>query len=151
MPPQSTSEKPHKHTRRLSDIRGPEEVHNSLIYRQFALQALDGGNLKFGHFEMMRLQVGCEENASEISYMCMYASLLLTSVISRSFHSTVKRRLIRCSRYQCFLLELYLLKSHVTLTLSDNWHQSSSTDYLSQRVKAGVKVTDEPGSACITI
>lgn len=51
------SQKPRKFTRRQSDIRGPEEVHSELIYRQFALQAVDGGNLKFGHFEMMRLLV----------------------------------------------------------------------------------------------
>ncbi|KAI3385379.1 hypothetical protein SNEBB_009849 [Seison nebaliae] len=36
------------------EIRGVENVHNQLIHRQYGVQALGGGKLKHGHFEMMR-------------------------------------------------------------------------------------------------
>lgn len=40
--------------KRLADIRGPELVHNKLIHKQYGIVALSGGQLKYGHFEMMR-------------------------------------------------------------------------------------------------
>ena len=40
--------------RRVLDMRGPELVHNKLIHKQYAIVALSGGQLKHGHFEMMR-------------------------------------------------------------------------------------------------
>ncbi len=41
-------------TKRLADIRGPELVHNKLIHKQYGIVALSGGNLQYGHFEMLR-------------------------------------------------------------------------------------------------
>lgn len=38
-------------------IRGPEEVHNSLLHEQYGIMALTGGRLRFGHTEMMRLKI----------------------------------------------------------------------------------------------
>lgn len=40
--------------KRLADHRGPELVHNKLIHQQYGIVALSGGELKHGHFEMMR-------------------------------------------------------------------------------------------------
>lgn len=40
--------------KRIADHRGPELVHNKLIHNQYAIVALSGGQLKHGHFEMMR-------------------------------------------------------------------------------------------------
>ncbi len=43
-----------KMTKRVADVRGPELVHNKLIHKQYGIVALSGGNLHFGHFEMIR-------------------------------------------------------------------------------------------------
>ncbi len=40
--------------KRLSDLRGPELIHNKLIHKQYGIVALSGGNLTHGHFEMLR-------------------------------------------------------------------------------------------------
>lgn len=47
--------RPPKMQKRLRYMRGPEEVHNFLLYRQFGIIATSGGRLKHGHFEMIRL------------------------------------------------------------------------------------------------
>lgn len=47
-----------KMQKKLRLMRGPEELHNFLIHKQFGIMALGGGRLKFGHFEMMRLTIG---------------------------------------------------------------------------------------------
>ncbi|CAG0915805.1 unnamed protein product [Notodromas monacha] len=47
--------RPPKWQRKLEYMRGPEEHHNRLIHGQYGVQALIGGELKFGHFEMMRM------------------------------------------------------------------------------------------------
>ncbi|XP_076307181.1 mitochondrial ribosomal protein L16 isoform X2 [Tachypleus tridentatus] len=49
--------KPPKMTKRLIDIRGPELVHNQLIYKQYGIIALSGGNLRWNHIESMRLTI----------------------------------------------------------------------------------------------
>ncbi|KAL4231096.1 mitochondrial ribosomal large subunit component [Mactra antiquata] len=41
----------------LDRMRGPEENHNRLIYGEFGVQALQGGRLRHGHFEAMRIQL----------------------------------------------------------------------------------------------
>ncbi|TNN13128.1 39S ribosomal protein L16 [Schistosoma japonicum] len=51
------STKPPKYTRRKIDCRGPETVFNKLIYSQYGIQATEGGELEFGHFEMMRVAI----------------------------------------------------------------------------------------------
>ncbi|CAL8103378.1 unnamed protein product [Calicophoron daubneyi] len=55
--------KPPKMARHLIDYRGPEEFRNKLTYEQYGIQALEGGELLFGHLEMIRLTVnrGLEE------------------------------------------------------------------------------------------
>lgn len=50
-------ERPIKMMKRLIDLRGPEPVHNKLIHKQYGLQALTPGNLRYGHFEMIRLTI----------------------------------------------------------------------------------------------
>ncbi|XP_011873521.1 PREDICTED: 39S ribosomal protein L16, mitochondrial [Vollenhovia emeryi] len=50
--------RPPKMQKRLRYMRGPEEVHNSLMYRQFGIVALKGGRLRYGHFEMIRMTIG---------------------------------------------------------------------------------------------
>lgn len=46
-----------KMPRRLSDIRGPEETNTFLHHRMYGIRALQGGHLRYGHFEMMRYGV----------------------------------------------------------------------------------------------
>jgi large subunit ribosomal protein L16 len=41
-------------TKRVADMRGPELVHNKLIHKQYAIVALSGGQMEYGHFNMIR-------------------------------------------------------------------------------------------------
>lgn len=41
--------------KRLRDMRGLEEVHNTFMYRQYGIIALSGGRLKHNHMEMIRM------------------------------------------------------------------------------------------------
>ncbi|CRK90438.1 CLUMA_CG004164, isoform B [Clunio marinus] len=50
--------KPPKMQKKLKFMRGPERVHNFLTHKQYGIQALGGGRLRFGHFEMLRLSIG---------------------------------------------------------------------------------------------
>jgi len=50
--------RPPKMQKRLRYMRGPEKVHNFLMYRQYGIIATGGGRLRHGHFEMMRLSIG---------------------------------------------------------------------------------------------
>ncbi|GAB1863684.1 Large ribosomal subunit protein uL16m [Camponotus japonicus] len=47
-----------KMQKRLRYMRGPEEVHNFLLYKQYGIIATGGGRLKHNHFEMIRLKLG---------------------------------------------------------------------------------------------
>ncbi|VDM02731.1 unnamed protein product [Schistocephalus solidus] len=51
------SERSVKYTRRHYDLRGPETVENTLIHSQYGIQALEGGELKIGHLELIRLNI----------------------------------------------------------------------------------------------
>lgn len=55
-----------KMNKNLRLMRGPEEVHNSLIHKQYGIIALGGGRLRFGHFEMMRLTIGRKMDTSRM-------------------------------------------------------------------------------------
>ncbi|KAH3890241.1 39S ribosomal protein L16, mitochondrial-like [Dreissena polymorpha] len=46
-----------KMQKKLYLMRGPEPVHNDIIYGEFAIQALEGGRLRFAHLESIRMQV----------------------------------------------------------------------------------------------
>jgi len=46
--------RPPKMMKDLSKIRGPETVHNRLVYNQYGVMALCGGWISTGHFDMMR-------------------------------------------------------------------------------------------------
>lgn len=48
---------PIKHSRADADMRGPERIHNQLIYRQFGLIALGGGALLGEHYDIIRNRV----------------------------------------------------------------------------------------------
>lgn len=48
---------PIKHPRADSDMRGPERIHNQLIYRQFGLIAIGGGALLGEHYDIIRDRV----------------------------------------------------------------------------------------------
>ncbi|KAL7033638.1 hypothetical protein ACKWTF_007655 [Chironomus riparius] len=50
--------KPPKMQKRLRYMRGPEEVHNFLLHEQYGIQAIGGGRMRWGHFEMLRLSIG---------------------------------------------------------------------------------------------
>ncbi|XP_032683258.1 39S ribosomal protein L16, mitochondrial [Odontomachus brunneus] len=43
--------------KRLRYMRGPENVHNFLMYRQYGIMATIGGRLKHNHFEMIRMKL----------------------------------------------------------------------------------------------
>ncbi|XP_066992049.1 large ribosomal subunit protein uL16m [Anabrus simplex] len=49
--------RPPKMIKNLKFMRGPEELHNFLLHKQYGIMALGGGRLKWGHFEMMRLGI----------------------------------------------------------------------------------------------
>ena len=50
--------RPPKMQKRLRLMRGPETVHDKLLHKQYAIIAMGGGRLKWGHFEMLRLGIG---------------------------------------------------------------------------------------------
>ncbi|XP_060528106.1 large ribosomal subunit protein uL16m [Cylas formicarius] len=50
--------RPPKMQKRLRYMRGPEDVHNFLMHKQFGIIALSGGRLKYNHFEVIRLAIG---------------------------------------------------------------------------------------------
>ncbi|XP_073985005.1 mitochondrial ribosomal protein L16 [Rhodnius prolixus] len=47
-----------KMIKNLRFMRGPEQIHNSFIHKQYGIIALGGGRMRHGHFEMVRLTVG---------------------------------------------------------------------------------------------
>ncbi|XP_012232735.1 large ribosomal subunit protein uL16m [Linepithema humile] len=62
VPQYPQSLRPPKMQKRIRYMRGPEEVHNSLLYRQYGIIATGGGRLKYGHFEMIRLTLNKKLN-----------------------------------------------------------------------------------------
>ncbi|GAB1602215.1 39S ribosomal protein L16, mitochondrial-like [Argonauta hians] len=57
VPQLPSNQRPPKMQRRLFEMRGPELVHNKLQYCDFGIQALTGGRLKWGHYEVLRLGI----------------------------------------------------------------------------------------------
>uniref|UniRef100_A0A0A9WHM1 Large ribosomal subunit protein uL16m n=2 Tax=Lygus hesperus TaxID=30085 RepID=A0A0A9WHM1_LYGHE len=55
-----------KMIKNLRFMRGPEEVHNELIHKQYGIIALGGGRLRHGHFEMIRLTIGRKMDISKM-------------------------------------------------------------------------------------
>ncbi|XP_077546351.1 mitochondrial ribosomal protein L16 [Haemaphysalis longicornis] len=49
--------RPPKMMKDLATIRGPELVHNTLLYNQYGIMALCGGFLRPGHLDMIRLTI----------------------------------------------------------------------------------------------
>ncbi|VEL07849.1 unnamed protein product [Protopolystoma xenopodis] len=49
-----------QYPRNMIDIRGPDLVNCDLKYGQYGIQALQGGELKFGHIEMLRNTINRE-------------------------------------------------------------------------------------------
>lgn len=45
---------PPKMMKNLKFIRGPELIHNKLIHEQYGIVAINGGRIKFNHFELLR-------------------------------------------------------------------------------------------------
>lgn len=39
-------------------MRGPEPIHTFLLHKQFGIQAMGGGRMRWGHYEMLRLSIG---------------------------------------------------------------------------------------------
>ncbi|XP_055331329.1 39S ribosomal protein L16, mitochondrial-like [Paramacrobiotus metropolitanus] len=54
VPPPPPNMKPPFMSKGFDLMRGPEEVHNTLLHKQLGIVALQGGRLKYPHFEMMR-------------------------------------------------------------------------------------------------
>ncbi|XP_058055580.1 large ribosomal subunit protein uL16m [Anopheles bellator] len=50
--------RPPKMQKKLKWMRGPEQIHNDLVHKQYGIVATGGGRLKWGHFEMLRLTIG---------------------------------------------------------------------------------------------
>lgn len=57
VPALPTNIRPPKMTKSLKYMRGPELVHNFLLHEQYGIIALNGGRMKWGHFEMVRLGI----------------------------------------------------------------------------------------------
>ncbi|VDI46496.1 large subunit ribosomal protein L16 [Mytilus galloprovincialis] len=51
------SAKPPTMSKMLDHMRGPEMVNNKLIYGQFGIQALQGGRLRFEHYNLIRFAI----------------------------------------------------------------------------------------------
>jgi len=51
-----------KMTKNIVEMRGPEEIHDKLIHKQFGLRTLNGGRLNYGHMEAMRQTVNRKLN-----------------------------------------------------------------------------------------
>ncbi|BES95866.1 ribosomal protein L16 [Nesidiocoris tenuis] len=62
VPPNPNMIKLPKMHKKLFLMRGPEEIHNDLIHKQYGVVALGGGRLRHGHFEMIRLTIGRKIN-----------------------------------------------------------------------------------------
>lgn len=48
---------PVKHPKAWKDMRGPERIHNQLVYGQYGIIALGGGSLKAGNFDVIRATI----------------------------------------------------------------------------------------------
>lgn len=57
VPQYPPNQRPPKMQRKPIEMRGPEFVHNKLQYCEFGIQALTGGRLRWGHYEMLRLGI----------------------------------------------------------------------------------------------
>nr|CAG4646565.1 EOG090X0DE4 [Macrothrix elegans] len=66
VPTYSANLRPPKMMKRLRFIRGPEDIHNELIYQQYGIVALCGGRLNSGHIEMIRMTVNKKMDASRM-------------------------------------------------------------------------------------
>lgn len=49
-----TDQRPFKYPKRLSDMRGPEPIHNTLMFGQFGVMAISGGEFKIEHLNQIR-------------------------------------------------------------------------------------------------
>lgn len=58
VPQMPANMKPPKLQKKLHLMRGPEPVHTFLTHKQYGIQAMGGGRLRWGHFEMLRLSIG---------------------------------------------------------------------------------------------
>lgn len=66
VPKFDAGQKPMKMEKNLHFMRGPEEVHNTLLHEQFGIIALTGGRLMHGHIEMMRNTLGRKIDTSRM-------------------------------------------------------------------------------------
>ncbi|KAL5017628.1 hypothetical protein ScPMuIL_007217 [Solemya velum] len=62
--------RPMKMMRDIGLMRGPEDVHNKLQYGEYGIQALQGGRLRWGHLEMIRLTIGRKMDDSRMFAQC---------------------------------------------------------------------------------
>lgn len=58
--------KPPKMQKRLRYMRGPEMIHTTLQHEQYGIQAMGGGRMRWGHFEMLRLSIGRKMDVSRM-------------------------------------------------------------------------------------
>lgn len=58
--------RPPKMQKKLRLMRGPEPVHNFLLYKQYGLMALTGGRIKWSHMEVIRLTIGRKIDTSRM-------------------------------------------------------------------------------------
>nr|CAG4638729.1 EOG090X0DE4 [Cyclestheria hislopi] len=66
VPQYPPSLRPPKMSKRIELMRGPEPIHNKLIYNQYGIVALCGGRMHSGHFEMIRMTVNRKMDPSKM-------------------------------------------------------------------------------------
>lgn len=66
VPQYSANMKAPKMQKRLKLMRGPENIHNFLQHQQYGIQALGGGRMRYGHFEMLRMSIGRKMDTSRM-------------------------------------------------------------------------------------
>ncbi|KAK2142376.1 hypothetical protein LSH36_963g00000 [Paralvinella palmiformis] len=55
-----------KMSKRLMDMRGPEEYHTFLLHKQFGIRAKMGGMMHWGHMDMIRLTINRKMDQSRM-------------------------------------------------------------------------------------
>ena len=59
-------QKPYKYPKRVGDIRGPEPIHNSLMFGQFGIIALTDNKLKIEHINQLRTYINSKLNTKKM-------------------------------------------------------------------------------------
>lgn len=64
-----SDQRPFKYPKRVSDMRGPEPIHNTLMFGQYGVIALSGGEFKIEHINQIR-QIVNQKLAPQKMFAC---------------------------------------------------------------------------------